>query len=165
MPDLSGNFTIGAVIQGLYTDSGDIAAAMQNLILSENKTFTNGNGNSQMNRLFVDTRTLAAASENLDLAGGLTDRFGNTITLAKLNLLYIKNKSTTSPQILKVGGDANSVPLFGAVADYIVIPPGGVLLWVATVDGIAVTAGTGDILKIENSASFDYDIVIGGSTS
>jgi len=71
--------------------------------------------------------------------------------------IYVYNRSTTAPDVLHVGGDANAVPLFGAVADYQIVGPGGVLLLVNPTDGWAVTATTGDIIEIANPGGNDID--------
>src|SRR5574343_114647 len=120
---------------------------------------SSGTGAGKADLYFRDTRSLeASASEDLDLAGSLTDPFGATVTLAKLKFLAIRNNSTT--QTLSVGGAAANqlAGLFAAVNDILTLPPnsatadGGWTVLLAEPTGITVTAGTGDLLKIANSA-------------
>ena len=57
---------------------------------------------------------------------------------------------------------------FADATDKINLPASAWLKWVAPIDGYAVTAGTGDLLKIENSdgaATATYDIVIVGTSA
>jgi hypothetical protein len=127
--------------------------------------FTAGTGNNQVNTVFHDTRTLAGgASEELDLAGSLTNALGATVTFTYIKALMIFNKSAT--QTLTIGGAATNAweAWTLAAGDAIKILPDGMLLLVAPLAGYAVTASTADKLKILNSAtnSADYDIWIIG---
>ena len=57
---------------------------------------------------------------------------------------------------------------FNAAADQLTIPPGGHIALYAPVSGWTVTAGTGDLLTITNSAagtSVTYDIIIIGTSA
>lgn len=155
-----------ATMSGTYISGADLSAPIQTLQVEAADVYSNGTGDSQVNRVFADQRTLAATAEDLDLSGGLTDAFGNTITLAKLRGLIIENTATATGANLLVGGDANSIPIFGAAADYIKIPPGGFFAWSGPVDGITVTAGTGDILQIDaGAATITYNIWVIGATA
>ena len=69
-------------------------------------SLTNGTGANQGNRVWHDQRSAAAAPDDLDLAGSLTDAFGATVTFAKIVGIFIKNNSTTTAEVLSVGGDA-----------------------------------------------------------
>lgn len=140
----------------------DIATRLSKIRKSVDFSLTNGTGASQCNMIFSDTRTLTATSETLDLAGALTGAFGSTLTFTKLKVLYIRNTSTTDNLI--VGNATNPVPLFSDASDKYPIPPGGILLITApNASGIAVTASTGDGIKIDaGSATITYDIVMIG---
>jgi len=149
-----------------HTGTMDLSTPKDPLNYSLSKTFANGTGADEVDTVFHDTRTLTTgASENLDLAGSLTDGFGSTITFAIVKAIFIYNKSTA--RILTVGGAASNqfINWVGDTTDVIKIRPGGfVLLVTPDATGYAVTAGTGDLLKILNDAgsSCDYDIVILG---
>lgn len=132
-------------------------------------TLSDGTGLAQAHLKWTDQRTLAAsATENLDLAGVLTDPFGTVLTFAKVKLLYIYAEAANTNDV-KVGGAASFAfaTMFGDPTDVLSIKPGGVLLLIApTSAGYAVTTGTGDLLKITNSAgttTVTYSIVIIGS--
>jgi len=126
------------------------------------QSFTPGTGAGQVADLYEKERTLAdGVSENLDLAGILTDDFGVTKTFAKIKVLAIRNKSTT--QVLSVGGAATLgfVGWVGDPTDVIKIEPGEFKLLICNLVGVTVTPGTGDLLKVANSAGAPctYDIV------
>lgn len=125
--------------------------------------------NKQDQAWYDKGRTLAAsASEELDLAGGLTDPFGDAITFALIKGIYIKNNSVTAGDILRVGGAAsNAFPLFVDTSDKIDVNPGSVLLISdPSLAARTVTASTGDLLKIEEvggANTVNFDIAIWGT--
>lgn len=133
-----------------------------------------GTGDGNCDLYFRDTRTLTTgADESLDLAGSLTDPFGSTITFAKIKFLAVKNNSTT--QTISVGGAAANqfAGMFGDTTDILDILPntadedGGWAVIICDPAGVAVTGGTGDLLKIANSAgaTATYDIIIVGASA
>lgn len=105
-----------------------------------------------------------AGATALDLSGSLLDALGAATIYATVHTIIVTNLATVSGDFVQIGGNANEIPLFGAVADFIKVGPGGVLLLSDPTDGIAVTAGTGDILTVENTtaSTFDVDIAILG---
>jgi hypothetical protein len=114
-----------------------------------------GTGANQADLYFSDTRTLAAsATEDLDLAGVLTDVFGATITMAEVVAIMITAASGNTNNV--VVGDATSpVPLFGGTNGTRAIRPGGCDLYVnpGATGLFTVGAGSTDDLKIANSSS------------
>lgn len=123
---------------------------------SPNETeMSSGTGSSAADLEYMAARTLTTgSSENLDLAGGLTDRFGTTLTFAKIKAIYIENPSTNSTSISFKPGSSNGWvggPI-GTAAHTVTIPAGGKMFFSAPVSGWTVTAGTGDIINIANSA-------------
>ena len=127
-----------------------------------------GTAIDQADLLWHDRRTLAATSENLDLAGGLTDAFGQTLTFAKIKALLIKNRETIAGRTLKVGGHATAAfLLFDNATDIYTIGPDGILLvWDPALAGKVVTATTGDLLKIDAGANtVAYDILLIGTSA
>ena len=139
-----------------------------NLVVNQVENFTTGTAANQAQVLFTDQRTLAAnATENLDLAGGLVDAFGRTITFTAIKGIYIKAADENINDVL-VGGAASApfLAVFGSATDKLAIKPGGtVLIMDPGAAGYAVGAGTADLLKVANSAGttgVTYDIVIWG---
>lgn len=146
-----------------YINALDLGNVEDALALLASVAFTNGTGANQANCLWHDQRTLSTASgENLDLTA-LTNAFG-VATFTKVKAILIAAVTTDTGYTLQIGGDANSIPIFGAVADYIILGAGGVLLWIDPVDGRTVTGATGDILKVYNPSggNFTYKVVVLG---
>ncbi|AMV18259.1 hypothetical protein [Planctomyces sp. SH-PL14] len=108
---------------------------------------------SDANLLYTNGFAIPTAnSQSLDLSGSLLDALGVSCVFAKVYAVEIVNLSTTTGQNIQIGGDTNHVPLFGAPADYLTIGPNGVFLAANCLDGWTVTASTGDVIKIANSA-------------
>lgn len=150
------------------TSAGDLGNISQSVATGRTFSLTDGTGANQANKIFGDTRTLAAsASESLDLAGGLTDAFGASITFTKIKAIVVIAAAGNTNNVV-VGGAASlgfSTP-FGDASDTINVLPGGAFVLVAPgANAYAVTAATGDLLKIANSSSgtgVTYDIVLVG---
>jgi hypothetical protein len=129
-----------------------------------------GVGANQADKIFADTRTLAAsATEDLDLAGPLSDPLGAALTLARVKAVLVKAASGNTNNVQVTRPASNGVPLFLAASDGLAVRPGGLFLWVAPdATGVAVTAGTGDLLTFTNSAgstSVTYDVIIIGASA
>lgn len=166
---LSGSLRI--TLQALLSGTADIGSREQDVNYTVARPFTSGTGANQADLAFTDTRTLSAsATENLDLAGGLTDALGNTLTFASVKALIIVAAAGNTNDVV-VGGAASNAwaTPFGDATDTVKVPPGGVLVLAdfgAT--GFAVTAGTGDILKVANGGSgtsVSYDLLIVGDSA
>lgn len=117
--------------------------------------FAAGTAAYQADLHWSDKRTLAAsATENLDLAGGLTDPFGATITFARIRAWLIYADIGNTNNVIVGGAASNAWATWaGAAAHTFTVRPGGLVLMVAPdTTGYAVTAGTGDFLKVLNSA-------------
>lgn len=132
--------------------------------------FLDGSGNNQAQIIFTGRRTITTASTNddLDLAGGLTDSFGQTLTFTAIKAILIRNRSTTDGDEISVGGAGSGaiVSLFkGSNSSKLTVMADGSILLVAPRAGYAVTATTADLLRVThsgNSASIIYDIIIVG---
>lgn len=153
------------------TSALDLVAVSAPLSVVKNVPLTNGTGANQADKVFSDQRTLSASSsESLDLAGSLTDAFGATITFARIKLIMISASSANANNVL-VGGAASNqfINWVGDATDVVVIRPGGVfLLAAADATAYAVTAATGDLLKVANSGSgtsVTYDVVLIGASA
>lgn len=165
---LAARLTVGA--SGTYSSAVDLATADQALKYAKNIDLTNGVGLNQADKLFTDTRTVAASTtEDLDVAAGaLTDAFGTAFTLAKMKALIVCAASGNTNNVV-LGGDINSVPFLSTAATTVSIKPGGCFQLVdPSLAAIAVTGGTGDIIQVANGGagtSVTYDIVIVGTSS
>ncbi|MES0444980.1 MAG: hypothetical protein ABUJ92_00405 [Desulfobacterales bacterium] len=146
----------------------DLTTSKDTLSYKKTNTFTNGTGANQVNNQFHDQRTLAVSTaEELDLAGSLLDAFGNTITFTKIKGIIVYAAAANTNDVRIGGSAANGFNSWvGAVGDYVKVKPGGLFLLTAPdATGLAVTAGTGDLLTLENDSSgtaVTYDIVLLG---
>jgi hypothetical protein len=131
-------------------------------------TMATGTSASQSDKVWSDRRSLAATTEELDLAAGLTGALGDSLTFAKVTLIAIHNRNTTAGEVLTLGGAAANgfETMFGAAGDKIKIGPNGWLILFSPVDGFAVTADTADLLKLDaGAATISYDIIIVGRSA
>lgn len=156
-------------IAATLTASGDLGDASQKVALSKEVSFSPGSASvSQADVMFSDTRTLAAsATEDLDLTGALTNAFGATVTQAEVVAIYVHAASTNTNSVILGGAAANQFtgPLGAGTHTLTLKPDEAILLTSPT--GWTVTAGTGDLLKVANSAagtSVKYSIIVIGRT-
>jgi len=153
---------------GQYTLDADINTVKDIVDETIELELADGTGTGYGDLQFHDQRQLSdGGNEELDLAGSLTDQFGSTLTFAKIKLLVIENLSAS--QTLTVGNASSNqfVGPFGAAAHTLGIGPNSFAVLIANPAGYAVTAGTGDKLKILNSAGSSclYNIFIWGATA
>lgn len=152
------------------TNPLDLSTPTDPLVASIKMILTSGTGANQADRIFHDQRTLgASATEDLDLAASLTGPLGSTVTFAKLKLLMVTAAAANTNNVQLTRPASNGVPLFLAASDGIAIRPGGGFLWWSPDStGVTVTASTGDLLTLTNSAgstSVTYDVIIIGTSA
>lgn len=157
-------------VDALYKNILDLGTATDAFQKKAKVELANGTGANSADRMFHDQRTLAAsASESLDLAGSLTNEFGETLTFVEIRAVVITAASGNTNSVRVTRPASNGVPLFLAASDGLDVPPGGAFAWVSPADGsVTVTAGTGDLLTVANSSSgtaVTYDIVIIGTSA
>ncbi|MGW7498591.1 hypothetical protein ACWGKA_30475 [Streptomyces luteogriseus] len=157
---------------GELTQALDLGTGKAAQSLSRSMSLSSGTGAGKADRIFSDRRTLAAsATEDLDLAGVLLDAFGAAITFARIKGLIIAAAAGNANNV--VVGAASSNPwatLLGATHTLTLRPGAFVAVGTGVADaiGYAVTAGTGDLLKVANSGagtSVTYDIHIIGASA
>jgi hypothetical protein len=159
--------TLSILLSGGIVDTLDVGEVSYPLALNLVNNFANGSGANQANKVFTDTRTLSASgTESLDLAGGLTDAFGVTLTFTKIKAIIVTAAAGNTNSVQVTRPASNGLPLFMAAGDGIPLTPDAVFAAVfPNADGVAVTAGTGDLLTFTNSAgstSVTYTIVVVG---
>ena len=145
----------------------DLSTAFDPILINQLITFSNGTATGTCSQHWSDTRTLtASATENLDMAASIVNVFGTTLTFAKLKVVYVKAAAANTNDVQFQRATTNGVPLFMAATDGIALAPGEIFLYVSPGVGKTVTAATGDIFTITNSAggtSVSYDIVLIGT--
>ncbi len=133
-----------------------------------NPAFTNGTGANQANMVYGGTRTLTASStESLDLNSGLTNAFGNTIVFTSIKAMIVVAAAANTNNVIVGAGSNPFINWIQGTTPAIIVPPGGMFCITApTAAGFAITADTGDILKVANSSSgtsVTYDLVLIGT--
>ncbi len=168
---MSGTLVTQLVLKILATGTlaNNINTADDPLAKDYTQLLSSGTGANQASNMFHDVRTIAASgTDNLDLSGVLTNVFGVTLVFTKIKALFVKAAAANTNDVLLGNGANPFIGPFGAAgASVVTVKPGGIALFVAPdVNGYAVTASTGDILKVANSSSgtsVTYDIVILGT--
>jgi len=171
MPDTL-SLDVKASMAWLFSELIQISNVNDNGKLEYSQSLTDGVGADQADVLFHDERTVGAgANDDLDLTALVHSIYGNIVTFsfAKVKVILLMNLSTTAGDVLRVGGAgaglAFATPFNGNATAVIEAPADGCLLLVNKKNGWTVTAGTGDILRVNNpgAAGITYRIVIAGT--
>lgn len=169
MPTLD-NTGLSLSIAAVLNNQQDLVKASAPLTWARSRAYGNGTGASQADKIFTDTRTIAASgNDDLDLAGVLVDPIGAVLTFARVKLIAIAAATGNTNNVV-VGGGTNPVTtIMGGTTPTTIIRPGGIWLIAATdATAYAVTAATADIFRVSNSGagtSVDYDIIIIGASA
>lgn len=167
------SLTRSLTVQGTLTNDSTLCVTTDQITSgsasfpSLSRTITDGTGAGQCNKWYRSYRTLASgAADNLDLAGSLLDPFGNTLTFTGIKYVAIAliSASANGTNKLTVGNATN--PWVGPMGSTGTIDVYDSLeLYHPSASGWAVTAGTGDILKINNggASSITYCVLIAGN--
>jgi hypothetical protein len=151
--------TMVAQLRGTQTGGGDFGGPlpfeMQAIV-----NLATGTAAGQANIVWLDERAVASATnDDLDLNGVLTTAFGATISAVELVALMVINAPRTgaaNTTNLTIGGASNPVVGFmgGTTPTIGPIRPGS-FVFLGSTDAAgfgAITASTGDILRIANSS-------------
>jgi hypothetical protein len=161
--------TIAGSITAKQVVALDAGSASFPAAFTSSLALTNGTGASQADLLWSDTRTLtASATENLDLAGSLTDAFAAVLTFVKVKAIYVSAAAANTNNVVVGNGSNPFLGIFTAGTDSVTLKPGYFVLWGGVGAGYTVTAATGDILKVANSAggtSVTYSIMVVGTSA
>jgi hypothetical protein len=154
-------------IDALLAKALDLDTPIDPLLYTLSLRLTNGTATGNASQMWHDQRTLiASATEDLDLAGSLTNAFGVTLTFVKVKFVFVKASSanTNDVQVQRIA--TTGIPLFMADGDGIALGPGEFFCYGSPTTGKTVTATTDDTLTFTNSAggtSVTYDVIIIGT--
>lgn len=165
-------------ITATATDTADMSDVAPRAVLLARfiDTLTDGTGLNSANQVYADSGTIgAAATVNIDLAGTVTDVFGAVITFTVVKAVFVRNTTTATAAVINVGGGSNGAGLnafdtwiTSTAADgseAVILPANAaVLLWNPTAAGYVVTAGTGDLLSLTETATLvgAYEVMVVG---
>lgn len=157
-------------LQAQQTKAVDLGVATLPLAYYKRYQLASGVGLNQADQIYQDTNTLGASGTvDVDLAGVLTDALGTALTFARIKAIIVKAAVGNSNNVNVTRPASNGVPLFLAASDGIPLGPDAAFVWIApSAAGIAVTAGTGDLITFTNSGagtSVTYDLVIIGASA
>lgn len=167
--DFTGNFSLSGNV-GLITPSETIVFGQGNWA-AMSLSLAYGAGNNQIKNWYAAQRTLAAgANDDLDLAGSLNNDFDAALVFTAIKLLLVSIVAPDGVKKLRVGpqGVANAFP--GKWGGVTALFYDEVYNFNAIINhpwaGYPVTAGTGDILRINNpgAGAVTYNILIAGLT-
>src|SRR5690349_19819948 len=95
-------------VSAKQTTTLDLGTSEANITKNVAYSLASGTAVGQADRLFSDTRTLnASASEDLDLAGGVTDAFGVSLTFVKVKGIFIQAASANTNNVVVGGATTN----------------------------------------------------------
>ena len=158
------------IFKANQTGSNDLGNPSFHPSLKKVLQFLVGTGANQADMIWTDERTVTTgATDDIDLAGVLSNAFGATLTFAEIvGIILVSDAANTTT--LTIGAGTNPwITMFLATGDGIKVGHGGVFVnFAPDASGLgAVTAGTGDILRITNSAgaSATYKIVVLGRSA
>jgi hypothetical protein len=158
-------------VTGSQSNAIDFTTGIAPLARTYQMLYSTGTGAGSADRIWHDQRTIApSGTDDLDLAGVLTDVFGATVTFARVKALMVAAASGNTNNVI-VGNAATNgfITWVGAATHTVTVRPGGFLALAASdATSYAVTAGTGDLLRIANSGagtSVVYDIVVIGASA
>lgn len=166
------SFSANAGCSWSWTDSHVLGPTTNRNSAGAAIAYTNGAGANQVDRVYRNQHTIAALTTlSLDLAGGLVDFEGVTITMARVKSIYVRLRDTPTAggPLLLGGGAAGMANLFETVGDRIrVRQPGHFEIACGDATGYALTAATADDFEIRNehaTIAAVVDVVIAGSAT
>ena len=163
-------------LNATQTSAQDVTTVAAPVNVARQFFLTSGTGAGQADKIWHDTRTLTASStENLDLAGtGLLDPITQAVlTFVRIKGLFVAASSANTNDVIFGANVANGwaalIGPTGASGGTVTLKPGAAAMFFTTeATAWPVTGGTGDLLKVTNSAggtSVDYTIVVIGASA
>jgi hypothetical protein len=164
--------TLALQLTATLKNSLNFSTPTDPLVYNLSQGIATGTGAGQANKLWHDTRTLAAgANESINVYsfGGAVSGVGTAFALTKVFALFIRNKANTATS-LTIGGEGSAnawVSWCGGNGHTVTIPPGGCLLLIAPdATGFVVGNANNNLLKITNADGANpvtYDIIVIGA--
>lgn len=142
--------SVKMVINSVLTGTTGLASGSDTIAKTESNTL------STATKVYTVSGALVGGSKELDLSGSLTDPRGGSAVFTKVQCLYFKN---TGAAAMTLGG-ANNVPI-QAIGDIINVPAGASIMYLDAT-GVAVTAGSGDLITVTGTGSDTFEIIVIG---
>lgn len=165
------NTVVGLSVAATLNNALDLQTATSALAYAKSLGLSTGVGASQADKIFTDTRTIAASgTDDLDLSGSLIDPLGAVINMARVKgLIVYAAPGNTNNVVIGAAAATQWQGPFGAVTHTIHVRPGGLFMDFAT-DAVAwpVVGGASDLLRFTNSGAgtgVTYDVIIIGASA
>lgn len=142
---------VGVTIAPIYQNDITPSVAIYEPGIVYTSSLTDGDAVNKAEVAYCTNDSVTASgTDSIDVAGGITDAFGNVLTIAKLKTVYVQNLSTTTTDIINVVRPAtDGAAIFGADGDLSAVGPGGVFLWHnPSAAGVTVTGADTDNIDI-----------------
>lgn len=139
-------------IASVLKKTAEIGEGDYNPTLNLVQSFIDGPLANQAQVVYASERTLLnGASEEIDLSGALAGMFG-IVSFTKIKAFIVSLEECTSGDVLEFGGAAANAwaTWVKDPTDVVEVGADGAHILVSPIDGYAVTAGTGDKLKVNN---------------
>ena len=161
---------IALAVRSTLTSNLDLKTASAALSFQRGFALADGTGSAQADKIWDDTRAITASgTDDIDLAGALTDAFGAALTFVTVKGIFVSAAATnTNNVIIGAAAATQFVGPFGANTHTIAVKPGQFFAITAGLTGWAVGAGATDLLRFTNSGagtSVTYDVVILGTSA
>ncbi len=163
--EFSGNLLLRPAWTHKKTNATTTSEAFPQLF---NWDFTNGGSTNQMDQLWHSQRSLTnGANEVIDITGGITNAFGDVLTMSEVRMMIISMTAAQSNTVV-IGGATNNAfaSWLGDPSDTVILRPGGIFLLVGP-DAPGYAVSTNSNLKIPNGGTntVTYDIYLGASSN
>lgn len=166
--------SVAALIDWNYIDNSSVAyqSVNANSFRYSSGQMANGTGSTTTaDRIYFATVTISASgTSSFDLAGSLTDVYGNTITMARVKWMFVWHTNTTTATDVSFGNATNPLANWISTATVTVkiLNNGVFMIGAPGATGYAVAAGSADAVKITNndgSNSATCSVAFVGSTA
>jgi hypothetical protein len=160
---------ISAAVNWALTSDLDLSDPIDKATLSYTDAITNGTEVDTATKVWHDRGTIASGgTAAIDLAGSLTDAFGNALVFTKVKGILLINRGIASGTTFTETSGENILvttsTLVAFASNGMVLEPAGCLLLTSPKVGQAVTATSADVITLSRAGSgtVTYDIVIWG---
>lgn len=155
--------SLQAALRVLYTKTGNLNSPQVEYILNLAAVMASGVGDTQLDKVWGDTRSISAG-EDIDLIGtAIKDAFGDNLAMVDVCGVYVAADPGNTGNIIVGAGTA--VLAAGAAAHTRIIKPAGFDFWFAPT-GWPVAAGTTDLFHVAPSAGTQiYSAIIMGRSA
>jgi hypothetical protein len=160
------SMNLNAYLRAVFSKAGGLASPSTEYIINLAASLDNGTLDTQIDKAWGDTRSIAAL-EDLDLNGtAIKDAFGDNLAFVDVCGVFVATPAANTGNVIVGAAAATAAVLAtGAATHTRIIKPGGFDFWFAPA-GWPVVAGTSDLLRVAPSAGTQvYSIIVVGRSA